>query len=93
MLTSLLYQNTKDIKLSTHHDTDHFYLEYINKDLSVTSHINCIVALCLINIVYLTVMCLYQVMMTLHFLNDVTNNTESTQKLRHNHYFEERNNG
>ena len=24
--------------------------------------------------------CLYQVMMTLHFLNDITNDTESTQK-------------
>ena len=31
-------------------------------------------------------MCLYQVMMMLYFLNDVTNDTESTQnqKLRHN---------
>ena len=31
-------------------------------------------------------MCLYQVMMTLHFLNEVANDFESTQnrKLRHN---------
>ena len=31
-------------------------------------------------------MCLYQVMMTLHFMNDVANDAESTQhrKLRHN---------
>ena len=36
-------------------------------------------------------MCLYQVMMTLHFLNDVANDAESTQnqKLRHNRLFEE----
>ena len=45
--------------------------------LSVTSHINCIVALCLIN-----GMCLYQVMMTLHILNDVANDAELTQKLK-----------
>ena len=42
--------------------------------LSVTTHINCIVVRCLIN-----VMCLYQVMMTLHFLNDVPNDAGSTQ--------------
>ena len=48
--------------------------------LSVTSHINCIVARCLINVVYLTACCLYQVMMTLHFLSDVANDAESTQK-------------
>ena len=29
------------------------------------------------------VMCLFQVMMTLHFLNDVANDAESKQKLRH----------
>ena len=40
--------------------------------LSVTSHINCIAARCLINVVYLTA-CVYQVMMTLHFFNDVAN--------------------
>ena len=35
-------------------------------------------------------MCLYQVMMMLHVLNDVANDAESTQnrKLRHNWYFE-----
>ena len=49
-------------------------------DLSVTSRINCIVARCLVNVVYLTACCLYQVMMTLHFLNDVANDAESTQK-------------
>ena len=27
-------------------------------------------------------MCLYQVMMTLHFLNDITNDAESTQKAK-----------
>ena len=53
-------------------------LVYFN--LSVTSHINYIVARCLINVVYLTACCLYQVMMTLHFLNDVANDAESTQK-------------
>ena len=34
----------------------------------------------LINISYLTACYLYQVMMTLHFLNDIANDTESTQK-------------
>ena len=34
----------------------------------------------LINIFYLTACYLYQVMMTLHFLNDVANDAESTQK-------------
>ena len=43
----------------------------------VTSHINCIVARCLINVVYLTA---YQVMMALHLLNDVAYDAESTQK-------------
>ena len=42
--------------------------------------INCIVARCLINVVYLTACCLYQVMMTLHFLNDVANDAELTYK-------------
>ena len=28
-------------------------------------------------------MCLYQVMMTLHFLNDIVNDAESTQKIEH----------
>ena len=48
--------------------------------LSVTSRVNCIAARCLINMVYLTGMCIYQDMMTLHFLNDVANDAESTQK-------------
>ena len=39
------------------------------------THINCIAARCLINI-----MCLYQVMLTLHFLDDVANDAELTQK-------------
>ena len=34
----------------------------------------------LINVSYLTACYLYQVMMTLHFLNDVANDEESTQK-------------
>ena len=54
----------------------HFYTDFT---LSVTSHINCIVARCLINVVYLTACCLNQVMMTLYFLNDVANDVESTQ--------------
>ena len=33
----------------------------------------------LIKVSYLTVCYLYQVMITLHFLNDVTNDAESTQ--------------
>ena len=40
----------------------------------------------LINVSYLTACCIYQVMMTLHFLNDVAYDAESTttSKLRHN---------
>ena len=34
----------------------------------------------LINVSYLTACYLYQVMMTLHFLNDISNDAESTQK-------------
>ena len=34
----------------------------------------------LINVSYLTACCLYQVMMTLHFLNGAANDAESTQK-------------
>ena len=52
--------------------------------LSVISHINCIVAGILDNRCLSHAMCLYQVMTTLHFLNDVANDAESKQKLRHN---------
>ena len=40
----------------------------------------------IINVSYLTACYLYQVMMTLHFLNDIANDAESTQKskIRHN---------
>ena len=48
--------------------------------LSVTSHINCIVAACLINIVYLMACAFNQVMMMSHFSNDVANDPESIQK-------------
>ena len=54
-----------------------------NCNLSVTSHISCIVARCLINVVYLTACCLYQVKMTLHFLSDVINDAESTQNQKY----------
>ena len=43
-------------------------------DLSVTSHINCSVARCPSH-----GMRLYQVIMTLHFLNNFVNDIESTQ--------------
>ena len=45
----------------------------------------------LMNVSYLTACFLYQVMMTLHFLNDDANDAESTQKLNksHNRLFEE----
>ena len=43
---------------------------------AATHHIICIVARCLINVV-----CRYQVIMTLHFLNDVANDAESTQTI------------
>ena len=48
---------------------------------SIISHINCIAARCLINVVYLTGMYL-----TLHVLNDVANalNQHKHRKLRHN---------
>ena len=36
----------------------------------------------LINVSYLTKCYLFQVMMTLHFLNDVANDAESTQNLK-----------
>ena len=36
----------------------------------------------LINVSYLTACYLYQVMMTLHFLNDVANDAKSTQNLK-----------
>ena len=39
----------------------------------------------LINVSYLTACYLYQVMMTLHFLNDVANDAESTQALKIRH--------
>ena len=47
--------------------------------LSAASHINCNIARCLISVYISHGMCHYQVMMTLHFLNDVANDTESTQ--------------
>ena len=53
---------------------------------SVTSHINWSVTRCLINVAYLRhYMCLYQVMKTMNFLNDVANDAKSTQNpsLRH----------
>ena len=53
----------------------------MKKVLLVNSQINCIVGRCLINVVYLTACCLYQVMMMLHFLNDVANDAESTKKI------------
>ena len=36
----------------------------------------------LINVSYLTVCCLYQVMIALHFLNGVANDAEPTQKIK-----------
>ena len=47
----------------------------MHMNLSVTSHINCPDKRFLSH-----GMCLYQVMMMLHFLNDVANDAESTQK-------------
>ena len=46
--------------------------------LSVTSHIDCIVTLCDKSCLSHG-LCLYQVMMTLHFLNDVANDTDWSQ--------------
>ena len=51
------------------------------QNLSVSSHINCIVARCLINVVYLTHVPLSgHDDVALFVLNDVTNDAESTQK-------------
>ena len=47
--------------------------------LSVTPYINWIVQHILINVSYLTACYLYQVMMTLHFFNDVAKGAESIQ--------------
>ena len=47
---------------------------------SVTSHITCIAAQWPDKRWLSHDMCLYQVMMTLHFLNDVANDAESTQQ-------------
>ena len=47
--------------------------------LSVTPNITELFQHNLINVSYLTACYLYQVMMTLHFLNDVANDAESTQ--------------
>ena len=49
-------------------------------NLSVTAHINCIAACCLINMVYLMACAFILVMMILNFLNDITYDAESTQK-------------
>ena len=48
--------------------------------LSVTSHIKCIVAKLPDKYCLSHDMCLYKVMMTLHFLNDAAYDAESTQK-------------
>ena len=48
--------------------------------LSVTANIYWLFQHNLINVSYLTACYLYQVMMTLYFLNDVANDAESTQK-------------
>ena len=67
LILNVFYHDVFIIKLNPCH------AEYLY--LSVTSHINCIGACC----VSLS-MCLYQVMMTLHFLNEVANDAESTTK-------------
>ena len=54
-----------------HHYTHHYQSPLILTELFEHN---------LINVSYLTACYLYQVMMTLHFLNDVANDTESTQK-------------
>ena len=52
--------------------------------LSITIRINCMQPCTLPDKHCLSHgMCLYQVMMTLHFLNDVANEAESTQKMDH----------
>ena len=48
--------------------------------LSITCHINCIITRSPDRRWLSHGMCLYQAMMTLHFLNDVANDAESTQK-------------
>ena len=50
------------------------------ESLSVTLILNELFQHNLINVSYLTTCYLYQVMMTLHFLNDIACDAESTQK-------------
>ena len=57
--------------------------KYFTTDITYISHPLILTELFqhnLINVSYLKACYLYQVMMTLHFLNDVANDAESTQK-------------
>ena len=75
---------TGDTDIGHDNDADTQFLWVLTKYLllSVTFHTNFTAARCLINVIYLTACCLYQVMMTLHFLNDVAYDAESTQKTK-----------
>ena len=82
----------KDIKFkSTEHDISTVHKMLKNNDFSSFQTLRCLIYQSpliltelfqnnLMNISYLTACYLYQVMMTLHFLNDVANGAESTQK-------------
>ena len=53
---------------------------YVNRDYQSPLILTELFQHNLINVSYLTACYLYQVMMTLHFFNDVANDAESTQK-------------
>ena len=60
-----------------------FYKTGMGSSLSVTPDITELFQHNLINDSYLTACYIYQVMMTLHFLNDVANDAESTQNKKY----------
>ena len=76
----LCWSHTPEDRFS--HDEAHIFKLRNRKkvNISVTSHINCIVAQCHDERCLSHGMCLYQLIMTLHFLNDVINDIELPPK-------------
>ena len=78
-----LVQEAKNYKLRNSNDIRTIHTNTIFYDNSLYQSLLILTELFqhnLINVSYLTACYLYQVMMTLHFLNDVANDAESTQK-------------
>ena len=82
---SALVSSCQNMKLKIRCWWTDSYKTILNSILSVTPNINWIVSTWPNKRSYLTACYLYQVMMTLHFLNDVAYDAESTQtsKIRH----------